>query len=96
MKGSADVFRPTACVFQESYNLNSPPTNPDAVLISTDDGDLSSDKDVKPIKRKYFQNSISLLRGFPGSQSFVSKAAVMMKVSNLAGIADLLQELFCC
>ena len=52
---------------KKSYNLKAPPTNPNTVTISTDDNDLSSDEDVKPIKRKCFENSISLLKGFLGS-----------------------------
>ena len=82
---------------KESYNLNAPPTNPDTVTASssTDDSDLSSDEDAKPIKRTHFQNSVSLLKGFPGSQNWVSKTVAMMKVSNLAVIVNLLRELVC-
>ena len=50
---------------------------------------------MKPIKRTYFLNSIALLRGFPGSQNCIFKAAVVRKVSNPAGIVDLLRELVC-
>ena len=82
---------------KESYSINAPPTNPNIVTanILTDDSDLSSDEGVKPIKRKYFQNSISLLKGFPGSQNWVSKTVAVMKVSNLAVIVNLLRELVC-
>jgi len=45
---------------------------------------------MKSIKRNYFQNSITLLRRFPSSQNSVSKAVVMMKVSNVAGIVNLI------
>ncbi|PUU73973.1 hypothetical protein B9Z19DRAFT_1068586 [Tuber borchii] len=36
---------------KKSYNLKAPPTNHNIVTISTDDGDLSQEEDVKPIKR---------------------------------------------
>ena len=80
---------------KKSYNLETPPTNPNRVTISTAHSDLSSDEGVKPIKRKYFQNSISLLRTFPNSQDCVFKAVAVMKVSNLAGTVDLLREFPC-
>ena len=78
---------------KKPYNLKAPPTNLNTVTIPTDDNDPSSDEDVKPIKRKYFENSISLLKEFPGSQKWVSKTAAVTKVFNLAGIVDLLREL---
>ena len=79
----------------KTYNLKPPLTNLNTVTISTDDNDFSSDEDVKPVKRKYFRNSIALQRGFPGSQNSVCEATVVKKVSNPAGIADLLPELVC-
>jgi len=80
---------------KKSYNLKAPPTNPNTVTTPIDDGDLSSGEDVVPIKRMYFQNSISLVKGFPGSQNWVSKAVAVMKAFNLADTVDLLRELVC-
>ena len=80
---------------KKSYNFNALLANPKTVTISTDGSDLSSNEDVKPIKRKCFQNSISLLKGFQGSQNCVSKAVAVMKAFNLADTVDLLRELVC-
>ncbi|PUU73773.1 hypothetical protein B9Z19DRAFT_1068725 [Tuber borchii] len=51
MKGRLDAFQPTnrPCPRKKSYNLNAPSTNPNTVTISTDNGDLSSGEDIKPI-----------------------------------------------
>ncbi|PUU73771.1 hypothetical protein B9Z19DRAFT_1134498 [Tuber borchii] len=51
MKGRVDAFQPTnrPCPSKKSYNLSAPSTNPNTVIISTDNGDLSSDEDINPI-----------------------------------------------
>jgi len=81
---------------KQSYTLNPPPTNPSPVTISTGDSDLSWNKDVKHIKCNYCLKFTCTAEEIPklSYRNCVSKQ-VVIKVSNLAGIVNLLRELDC-